>query len=110
MRDNHVISVPAVLPHTRHARHLYTIWTKVERRDEHMHALQEAGIGVAVNFRAIHLMEFYAKKYGYKLGDFPHAERIGASTITLPLYPQLTDEAVYYIMTRLTVLLYQRIR
>jgi dTDP-4-amino-4,6-dideoxygalactose transaminase len=98
LQNNHAIGTPAVLPNSRHARHLYTIWTSPELRDVHMHHLQEAGIGVAVNFRTIHLMEYYIKKYGYKPGAFPVAEKIGASNIALPLYPQLTEESVGYIV------------
>lgn len=96
LKNNDSIGIPAVLPNSRHARHLYTIWTG--NRDACMYALQEAGIGVAVNFRPIHLMEYYTKKYGYKPGAFPVAEKIGASTITLPLYPQLPKESVDYIV------------
>ena len=63
-----------------------------------MHEIQNKGIGIAINFRAIHLMKYYRDKYGYKAGDFPVAEDIGASTITLPLYPKLTNEEVDYVI------------
>ena len=63
-----------------------------------MHQLQEAGLGVAVNFRALHLMHFYTSKYGYKRGDFPVSEKMGDSTITLPFYPRLSQEEVNYII------------
>ncbi|MBI4619838.1 MAG: DegT/DnrJ/EryC1/StrS aminotransferase family protein, partial [Desulfobacterales bacterium] len=60
--------------------------------------LQEKGIGVAVNYRAIHLLKFYRERFGYKEGDFPVAEGIGKRTISLPLYPLLTDEEVNYVI------------
>ena len=63
-----------------------------------MGQLQERGIGVAVNFRAIHLLTFYRQTFGYKRGMYPMAEKIGDSTITLPLYPKLTDEEVRYVI------------
>jgi UDP-4-amino-4-deoxy-L-arabinose-oxoglutarate aminotransferase len=88
------IGKPAVLEATTHARHLYTIWVKPEKRDEYLGAIQDAGIGIAVNFRAIHLMKYYREKYGFRRGMFPVAERIGDSTITLPLYPKLQDEEI----------------
>jgi len=53
---------------------------------------------VAVNFRAIHLLTYYRENLGFKPGDFPVAESIGDRTITLPLYPKLTDEEVDYII------------
>ncbi|MEK7649520.1 MAG: DegT/DnrJ/EryC1/StrS aminotransferase family protein [Patescibacteria group bacterium] len=81
-------------PGVTHARHLSTALVDAPRRDEILHALESHGIGVAVNYRPIHLMTYYRKKYGYREGDFPHAESIGARTITLPLYSKLTDKEV----------------
>ncbi|MFH1060683.1 MAG: DegT/DnrJ/EryC1/StrS aminotransferase family protein, partial [Pseudomonadota bacterium] len=74
------------------ARHLFTIWAK--RRDEFLAGLQKRGIGVAVNYRAVHLLTYYAQRFGFKPGDFPAAESIGARTLSLPLYPSLTDAEV----------------
>ncbi len=95
---NPFVRKPAVLPASVHARHLYTIWVDPAKRDQYMHQLQEAGLGVAVNFRALHLMHFYTSKYGYKRGDFPVSEKMGDSTITLPFYPRLSQEEVNYII------------
>ena len=80
----------AVRPGTTSARHLLTILVPPEARDETLWRLQEAGIGVAVNYRPIHLMRFYRERFGFAPGMYPHAERIGARTVTLPLYPKLT--------------------
>lgn len=95
---NSFISMPKVLQNTKHAWHLYTIWVNPQLRDRYLNILQEKGIGVAVNFRPIHLMGYYVKKYKYKTGDFPIAERIGNSTISLPLYPKLTTKEIDYII------------
>ncbi len=51
-----------------------------------------------MNYRAIHLLTYYRETFGYKRGDFPVAENIGDSTITLPLYPKLTDLEVAYVI------------
>lgn len=73
-------------------RHLFTIW--VQRRDDFIKELQERGIGVAVNYRAVHLLSYYRQCFGFKPGDFPNAERIGDRTISLPMYPGLSDQEV----------------
>jgi len=78
------------------AKLMFTIL--VENRDNVMHELQKKGIGVAVNYRAVHLLDYYRKRFGYKEGDFPNAEYIGNHTITLPLYPKLTDLEVEHII------------
>ncbi len=76
------------------ARHLFPIWVDAARRDDSIADLQERGIGVTVNYRAIHLMRYYAKRYGYLPGSLPAAESIGARTLSLPLFPDMTDEQV----------------
>jgi dTDP-4-amino-4,6-dideoxygalactose transaminase len=89
------------LPHSRHARHLFTVLVPPTRRDSILWALQNRGIGVAVNYRPIHLLKYYRETFGYKEGDFPVAEEIGASTISLPLYPSLSDEDARYVANTL---------
>ena len=86
------IEMPIRISGDRHAAHLFTIQVDPRKRDAILHGLQQRGIGVAVNFRAIHLFEGYARLLGHTLGDFPEAERIGASTVTLPLYPNISVE------------------
>jgi len=92
------VSFPAVRADSKSARHLFTIWVDPSKRDLVLARLQDAGIGVAVNFRAIHLLTYYANTLGYSRGSLPISERIGDSTITLPLYPGLTDEEVEYVI------------
>lgn len=86
------------LPDSRHARHFFTIQVAEDERDSVLHSLQGKGVGVAVNYRAIHLLKYYRERFGYKRGDFPVAERIGARTISLPLYPALKEEEVDYVV------------
>lgn len=91
------IDFPKVLPNTKSARHLFTIWVAPERRDEILWKLQDCGIGVAVNFRSIHLLKYFKKIFAFKKGVYPVAEKIGDSTISLPTYPKLSDEEIDYI-------------
>lgn len=86
------IKLLKTVPNSRHARHLFTVLVPSGKRDEILWRLQEAGIGVAVNYRPIHLLSYYRKTFSYKEGDFPVAEDIGARTISLPFYPLLKEE------------------
>ncbi|MFQ5463664.1 MAG: DegT/DnrJ/EryC1/StrS family aminotransferase [Phycisphaerae bacterium] len=88
------VELPGVANEMWSARHLMTIWVDPNRRDDLLGELQNRGIGVAVNYRPVHLMAYYRKRFGFQPGDFPNAERIGARTISLPLYPQLSEEEV----------------
>jgi UDP-4-amino-4-deoxy-L-arabinose-oxoglutarate aminotransferase len=92
------VAYPSVAPGVKSARHLFTIWVKPARRDHVLSELQQRGIGVAVNYRAVHLLTYYREKLGFRRGMYPNAERIGDSTVTLPLYPGLTDEAVEQVI------------
>ena len=83
---------------SKHARHLFTILVQEDKRDSILHELQNRGIGVAVNYRPIHLLKYYRETFGYKEGDFPIAEDIGKGTISLPLYPRLDDTEIYYVI------------
>ncbi|MEW6740284.1 MAG: DegT/DnrJ/EryC1/StrS family aminotransferase [Nitrospirota bacterium] len=84
---------------TKSARHLFAML--VDNRDEVLVKLQKAGIGVAVNYRPIHLHTYYKNTFGYKDGDFPIAEYIGNRAISIPLYPGLTDKETEYIVNTL---------
>lgn len=92
------IELMKTVPNSRHARHLFTIQVPENKRDTMLIALQEKGIGVAVNYRAIHLLKYYREKFGYKEGNFPVSEKIGNRTISIPLYPNLTDAEVNYVI------------
>lgn len=86
------------IPGVRHARHLFTVLVSPARRDSLLWALQDYGIGVAVNYWPIHFLKYYKETFGYHEGDYPVAEEIGKSTISLPLYPSLKEEEVKYIV------------
>ncbi len=57
-------------------------------RDEFIRAMAARGIGVGLHYPALHLFTLY-RRMGNKRGDFPHAEQIGDSTVTLPLFPAM---------------------
>jgi UDP-4-amino-4-deoxy-L-arabinose-oxoglutarate aminotransferase len=92
------IAFPSVLPNSVSARHLFTIWVDPNIRDAVLNDLQDRGIGVAVNFRSINRLTYYRETLGLAEGSFPIAERIGDSTITLPLYTKLTEEEIDYVI------------
>jgi dTDP-4-amino-4,6-dideoxygalactose transaminase len=53
-------------------------------------SMRAAGIGIGVHYPAIHLFTLF-RELGHRPGDFPHAERIGSSTVSLPLFPAMQD-------------------
>jgi dTDP-4-amino-4,6-dideoxygalactose transaminase len=88
------IKLPRSRPDSVHARHLFTAWCDGCDRDDLIAHLHSERIGAVVNYRPIHLMSYFAKRYGYRPGDFPISEWIGNCTVSLPFYPNLPLEDV----------------
>jgi dTDP-4-amino-4,6-dideoxygalactose transaminase len=80
---------PGKLPETVHSRHVYPVRVAAEKRDPVIEMLKSEQIGCVVNYRAVHLMQYFRDNYGHAQGDFPIAERIGHETISLPFYPDM---------------------
>ncbi len=93
-RETPGVSFPVVPAGATSARHLFTIWVEPSKRDAVLAGIQARGVGVAVNYRAVHLTKFYRERFSFRRGDFPIAERIGDSTITIPLWPAMTEAQV----------------
>lgn len=60
--------------------------------------LKAKGIQTSMHYPPIHLFSFYRKKFGYKQGHLPITEEIGKREVTLPLYPQMDQRSVKYIV------------
>jgi dTDP-4-amino-4,6-dideoxygalactose transaminase len=95
------LEYPRIADNSKSAYHLFTIWVDPKRRDAILHGLGKAGIGAAVNYRAIHLLSHLAQTLGSQRGDFPIAEDIGDRTISLPFYVGLQPEEIKYVATEL---------
>ncbi len=66
-------------------------------RDRVMSDLAEAGVASRPYFSPLHLQPFYRKTFGFKIGDFPVAERVAASTLALPFSSRLAEDDVRYV-------------
>ena len=88
-----------------HAWHLYIVRLNLEAisidRAEVIGRLAATGIGTSVHFIPLHLHPHYQGRYGYEPGDFPVAERIFESSISLPIWPGMTDPQVDRVATTL---------
>lgn len=70
--------------------HLYVIRT--ENRDGLIEFLKERKIGAGIHYPVpLHLQKAYAY-LNYRVGDFPIAERTAAEVVSLPMFPQLTED------------------
>ena len=84
------VVLPFVSPETEPAWHLYVIRTP--HRDELLDFLKAQGIGAGIHYPIpLHLQPAYAD-LNYHLGDLPVTEVVAESCLSLPLYPEMTDE------------------
>lgn len=62
-------------------------------RGEFIERMKAEGVGVGVHYPAMHLFALY-RSLGFQKGQYPVAEEIGRSTVTLPLFPAMTNADV----------------
>jgi dTDP-4-amino-4,6-dideoxygalactose transaminase len=76
--------------------HLYVI--KVADRDTVQKKLADKGVSTALHYPIpLHLQDAY-KRLGHKPGDFPVSERHAAEILSLPMFPELTEEQIGYVV------------
>ncbi|WP_347904738.1 UDP-4-amino-4,6-dideoxy-N-acetyl-beta-L-altrosamine transaminase [Pseudomonas purpurea] len=89
------VTLPSVQPGAESAWHLYVVRLQLEHitlsQREVFDALRDAGLGVNLHYIPVHLQPYY-QALGFKEGDFPEAERYFSQALSLPLYPDLTDD------------------
>jgi dTDP-4-amino-4,6-dideoxygalactose transaminase len=89
---------------TVHAHHLYPILIEDPSgpsRDDVALALSKAGVASSVHFPAVHLHSFYRERFGFGPGQFPAAEHIAETVLSLPLSPAHTDAQIDHVATSL---------
>ena len=92
------ITTPFVAPNIYHAYHLYIIQT--EKRKELYDFLRANEIYTQVHYIPVHLQPYY-KNLGWRKGDFPIAEKYYEKTLSLPIYPTLTEQEQNYVIEKI---------
>jgi dTDP-4-amino-4,6-dideoxygalactose transaminase len=92
-----------------HACHLYVVRLDLSAlkltRDEVAAIMEQLNVGVSVHFRSIHLHPYYCKRFNLQPGDFPEALRASESTLSLPVYPAMSDDDAVTTATVLKAIL-----
>jgi dTDP-4-amino-4,6-dideoxygalactose transaminase len=93
------VILPKVAPHCLPIWHLFVI--QVEDRDAVQAALKAKGVDSGLHYPVpLHLQTAYAHM-GLRAGAFPVSERCAARLLSLPMYPELTDDQIDYVCTSL---------
>ncbi|HVG33501.1 MAG TPA: DegT/DnrJ/EryC1/StrS family aminotransferase, partial [Pyrinomonadaceae bacterium] len=87
--------LPREMDYARHIYHLYVIQT--DEREHLQQSLSKAGVQTGIHYPVpVHLQPAY-RLLGHKPGDFPEAERQAARVLSLPMFPELTDEQLNFV-------------
>ena len=91
------VRLPVTAAGNDHVYHVYAVLT--ERRDELQEFLAGRGVPTIIYYpQPLHRQKVYAEN-GWKPGDFPVAEQVSREILPLPMYPELTDAQVDYVVT-----------
>ena len=77
--------------------HLYQVYLKSSEVSTVQEALQKAGVGTGRHYPIPLHLQPALKFLGYSRGDFPNAEDLANKTLSLPNYPEMTDNQVDYV-------------
>lgn len=91
---------------SRSAEHVFPIGVPDGMRDAAIDALNQAGIGVTVNYRSVPATSYYAKRFPGAAARCPVALQWGEATLTLPLFPGLTAAEQNHVIETVRSLVY----
>jgi UDP-4-amino-4,6-dideoxy-N-acetyl-beta-L-altrosamine transaminase len=84
-------------PDTNPSWHLYVIRVAADIRKRLFDVMRNKGVGVHVHYTPVHMQPYYLQQ-GFVAGDFPEAEQYAKEALTLPLYPDLSEEELEYVV------------
>lgn len=105
LKDVAKIITPKEMSYAKHVYHLYviqlndgTLEASNQLRDKLKDYLTQQGVNVGLHYPIpLHMQECF-KGLGYKRGDFPNSERIAETGLSLPMFPEMTDEQINYVI------------
>ena len=99
--DGKHLHLPTVASSCYHGRHLYVIRT--DRRDELARHLTDHGVANTVHYPTALPLHACYRKMGHRPEDFPVAVNLGNTALSLPLYAELTDEQIDYVVGQIKI-------
>lgn len=97
--NNPEINLPFVPEYAEPVWHIFGV--RCDRRDELEKFLNDAGISTNKHYPIpMHLQECY-ENLGFKKGDYPIAEEISKTELSIPMYYGMTDEEVQYVIDKI---------
>jgi|SRR3989344_124282 len=99
LRGINGITLPVEDTHNKHTYHIYAI--EIEKRDDMKAFLSARGVETNIHYPIpIHLQRAYVSS-GFRKGMFPVTEEKAEKLLSLPMYPELTDEEIEYVCSKI---------
>ncbi|MBX3235456.1 MAG: DegT/DnrJ/EryC1/StrS family aminotransferase [Nitrospiraceae bacterium] len=90
------VTLPTVEASSFHVFNQFTL--RVQKRDELRAYLKDKGVGTEVYYPVpMHLQNCY-RDLGHQKGSFPQSERAAEEVLSLPIYAELSDEQLQYVV------------
>ena len=80
-----------------HAWHLFIVKVKSIAREVFMQKLSQYNIGYGLHFPPAHSLSYVKKRFGVKAKSLPQTSRAAGRVISLPLFPEMTENDVHYV-------------
>ncbi len=90
-----IVTIPKEAEYAKHVYHLYVI--RVKERDRLKTFLKEKGISTGIHYPTPLHLQPALKSLKYKEGDFPITETTSKEILSLPMFPELTQEQIEHI-------------
>jgi dTDP-4-amino-4,6-dideoxygalactose transaminase len=91
------VALPTEAAYAHHIYHVYAV--RIANRDAILKQMGERGISCGIHYPVpVHLQNAYAN-LGHKRGDFPISEACADSYLSLPMFPELTDQQIEAVAT-----------
>ena len=96
------IVTPKCAKDTSHGYHLYPILIDFQQykidKVTFFKKMYKAGINLQVHYIPLHYQPFYMQNFGYEKGDFPISEKFYKEEVSLPIYPDLTNKELLFVV------------
>ena len=100
------LKIPKTHSSVDHAYHLYPLQIDFDKlfltKSEFFENMKESGITLQVHYIPVHLQPYYQRNYNFKSGDYPVAEDFYAREVSLPIYPDLSNDDQEKVIENLT--------
>jgi UDP-4-amino-4,6-dideoxy-N-acetyl-beta-L-altrosamine transaminase len=90
------LKIPKTHNYGEHAYHLYPLQFAFDKlsitKIELFEKMKESGVNLQVHYIPVHLQPYYKSNFGFLRGDFPISENFYLKEVSLPIFPDLSDE------------------